>query len=38
VGHEDDGLADLPLQAQEFVLEALAVDRIDGAEGFVHQH
>ena len=38
VSHEDDRLADLALEAQELVLEALAVDRVDGAEGLVHQH
>ena len=38
VGDEEDGLADLRLQAQELVLEALAVDRVDRAEGLVHQH
>ena len=37
-GDEDDRLADLALEAQELVLEALAVDRIDRAEGLVHQH
>ena len=31
-------LLDLGLQAQELVLQALAVDRVDGAEGLVHQH
>ena len=38
VGDEEDGLADLRLQAQELVLQALAVDRVDRAEGLVHQH
>ena len=38
VGDEDDRLADLGLQAQELVLEALAVDRVDRAERLVHQH
>jgi len=38
VGHEDDRLADLALEPQELVLEPLAVDRIDRAEGLVHQH
>ena len=28
----------LGLQAQELVLQALAVDRVDGAEGLVHEH
>ena len=38
VGDEEDRLADLGLQAQELVLQPLAVDRVDGAEGLVHQH
>ena len=38
VGDEDDRLADLGLQAQELVLEAVAVDRVDRAERLVHQH
>ena len=38
VGDEHDRLADLGLQAQELVLEALAVDRVDRAERLVHQH
>ena len=38
VGDEEDGLADLRLQAQELVLQALAVDRVDRPEGLVHQH
>ncbi len=38
VGDEEDGLAELRLQAQELVLQALAVDRVDRAEGLVHQH
>ena len=38
VGDEEDGLADLRLQAEELVLQALAVDRVDRAEGLVHQH
>ena len=38
VGDEEDGLADVRLQAQELVLQALAADRVDGAEGLVHQH
>jgi hypothetical protein len=37
VGDEDDGLAQLALQAQELVLQALAVDRVDGAERLVHE-
>ena len=32
------GLADLALQAQELVLQVVAVDRVDGAERLVHQH
>ena len=35
---EDDRLADLALQAQELVLQPLAVDRVDRAERLVHQH
>ena len=38
VGHEDDRLADVRLEAQELVLEPLAVDRVDGAERLVHEH
>ncbi len=38
VGDEDDGLAELALQAQELVLELLAHDRVDGAERLVHEH
>ena len=38
VGDEDDRLAQLGLQAQELVLQPLAVDRVDGAERLVHQH
>ena len=38
VGDEDDGLADLAVQAQEVVLQALARDRVDRAERLVHQH
>ena len=38
VGDEHDRLADLALEAQELVLQALAVDRVDRAEGLVHQH
>jgi hypothetical protein len=38
VGDEQDRLADLRLQPEELVLEALAVDRVDRAEGLVHQH
>ncbi len=35
---EHDRLTDLLLQAQELVLQTLAVDRVDGAEGLVHEH
>ena len=38
VGDEDDRLAQLGLQAQELVLQALAVDRVDRAERLVHEH
>jgi hypothetical protein len=38
VGYEQDGLADVGLQSQELVLQALAVDRVDRAERLVHQH
>jgi DNA-binding transcriptional ArsR family regulator len=38
VRDEDDRLAQLALQAQELVLEALAVDRVDRAERLVHEH
>ena len=38
VGDEEDRLAQLGLQPQELVLQALAVDRVDGAERLVHQH
>ena len=38
VGDEEDRLAQLGLEAQELVLQALAVDRVDGAERLVHQH
>ena len=31
-------MRDLRLQAEELVLQALAVDRVDRAEGLVHQH
>ena len=37
VRDEDDGLGELGLQAEELVLEALAVDRVDGAERLVHE-
>ena len=38
VGDEDDRLAQLPLDPQELVLEPGAGDRVEGAEGLVHQH
>jgi hypothetical protein len=38
VGDEDDRLAQLRLEAQELVLESLAVDGVHRAEGLVHQH
>ncbi len=38
VGDEEDRLADLGLEAQELVLEPLTGDRVDRAEGLVHQH
>ena len=38
VRDEDDGLADLGVQAQEVVLQAVAGDRVDRAEGLVHEH
>ena len=38
VGHEQDGLGELLLEAQELVLEPLADDGIDGAERLVHEH
>ena len=38
VGDEEDRLAHLGLEAQELVLQPLAVDRVDGAERLVHQH
>ncbi len=37
VRDEDDGLAQLLLDAQQFLLEALAHDRVDGGERLVHQ-
>ena len=37
VGDEDDGLAELVLQAQQFVLQPLAGNRVDGPERLVHQ-
>src|SRR5207253_655735 len=38
VGDEDDGLPQLLLEPEELVLEAGPDDRIDRAEGLVHQH
>ena len=38
MGDEDDGLAELALQAQELVLELLADHRVDRAERLVHEH
>jgi len=37
VGDEDDGLAELALQAVELGLQIGADDRVDGTEGLVHQ-
>ncbi|MNE80462.1 hypothetical protein D3C80_1770330 [compost metagenome] len=37
VADEDDGLAQLALQLQQLVLQALADQRVEGREGFVHQ-
>jgi hypothetical protein len=37
VGDEDDGLAQLPLQALQLELQLAAHDRVDGPEGLVHQ-
>ena len=37
VGDEHDGLAELALQAQQFTLEFVPHDRVDGAERLVHQ-
>ncbi len=38
MGHEQDRLGQLLLEAQELVLEPLADDRVDRAERFVHEH
>ena len=38
VRDEDDRLADLGVQAQEVVLQAVARDRVDRAERLVHEH
>ena len=37
VGDAHNGFAELGLDIDELVLEALAGDRVDGAEGFVHE-
>ncbi|MOA51916.1 hypothetical protein D3C78_1751270 [compost metagenome] len=37
VADEDDGFAQFALQLQQFVLQALADQRVEGGEGFVHQ-
>ena len=37
VGHEQDRLGELALEAQEFVLEAVTDDRVDRAERLVHE-
>jgi hypothetical protein len=37
VADHDHGLVQRTLHFEEFVLDHLAVDRVDGAEGFVHQ-
>jgi hypothetical protein len=37
MGDEDDRLAHLVLDAQELVLQTIAGDAVDGAEGLVHQ-
>ena len=37
VGHQHHGLAELGLQPAELVLQAAPHDRVDGAEGLVHQ-
>ena len=37
MGDQHDGLAELALQAQELVLQPDPHDRVDGAEGLVHQ-
>ena len=38
MGDEHDGLLHLGLQAQELVLQAVTGDRVDRAEGLVHEH
>jgi len=35
---EQHGRAERAVQSQEFVLQALAHDRVDGAEWLVHEH
>ena len=37
VGHQHDGLAELTLQPQELVLQVAPHDRVDRAEGLVHE-
>ena len=37
MGHEHDGLAQFLLKSQQFVLQALPGDRVDRAEGLIHQ-
>jgi hypothetical protein len=37
VGHEDHGLAELALQAQELLLQLGPDDRVDRSERLVHQ-
>ncbi len=38
VGDKDDRLAEIGLQPQELVLQLLPDDRVDGAEGLIHEH
>src|SRR5437899_13073464 len=38
MGDEDDGLAEFGLQPKELLLKLRAYDRVDSAEGLVHQH
>ena len=38
MGDEDDRLAHLRLEAEKFVLEAVAGDGVDRSERFVHEH
>ncbi|MNW67304.1 hypothetical protein D3C74_458720 [compost metagenome] len=37
VAHEHDGLAQLALQFQQFILQTLTDQRVEGRERFVHQ-